>query len=435
MTKNLFIILFLSVVAVIEAQEIVPISKSEVMAKVTEANLSLKISAQEFVEARADYRQTNAVFLPNITASHSGMTTTNPLMAFGAKLNQEILIQDDFNPNLLNNPAQTTNFATKFEIAQPLINVDGMYQRKAAKSKMQAMALQQDRASDKLVLEVEKAYMQLQLAYKGVSVIEKALKTALDHKKLAMDMFDQGYLQRADLLNVEVRVTEIKNQLQTAKSSVQNASNYLSFLMDDSSYVIYQPNDSLVKNELPIDLQKGVSSNRPDVKAMQLANQAFEAQHKSNKMTFLPRLNAFGSYELYDDKLFQGGANGFMIGAQLRWDLFQGASRFGKIQKSKASLEKSKLQYSQYLSQSKLEVHKAQRVLLDTENNLKLTYLALNQSKESLRIRADRFKEGLEKTSDLLMAEAQFAAKQLAYYQTIYEYNYARAYVHYLTKE
>jgi outer membrane protein TolC len=51
-----------------------------------------------------------------------------------------------------------------------------------------------------------------------------------------------------------------------------------------------------------------------------------------------------------------------------------------------------------------------------------------------LRIRTNRFEQGLEKTSDLLMAETQFAQKQLEYYQTIFEYNYAQAYLQFLTK-
>ena len=74
-------------------------------------------------------------------------------------------------------------------------------------------------------------------------------------------------------------------------------------------------------------------------------------------------------------------------------------------------------------------------MLTDTENKLNLTQLALKQSKESLRIRTNRFKEGLEKTSDLLIAETQYAQKQLEYYQTIFEYNYAQAYLNFLTKE
>jgi len=48
---------------------------------------------------------------------------------------------------------------------------------------------------------------------------------------LVNDNFKQGHLQKADVLAVEILVTEVMNQLQTAKSDVANASNYLSFLM------------------------------------------------------------------------------------------------------------------------------------------------------------------------------------------------------------
>lgn len=124
-----------------------------------------------------------------------------------------------------------------------------------------------------------------------------------------------------------------------------------------------------------------------------------------------------------------------MFGAQLSWNIFEGSKRIGKAQKSKAEFDKSKLEYEQYVSQSNLELHNAKRMLTDTENKLNLTQLALKQSKESLRIRTNRFKEGLEKTSDLLIAETQYAQKQLEYYQTIFEYNYAQAYLDFLTKE
>ncbi|WP_055435797.1 TolC family protein [Lacinutrix algicola] len=435
MKKYIYIPVLLFVFSLsVKAQEVVPISKPDVLLKVSENNTSIKISEQDFNVAKADYRQTNAVFLPNITASHTAIATTNPLMAFGSKLNQEILTQNDFNPSLLNNPSQIENYATKFEIQQPLFNLDGIYQRKAAKSKMEAMSLNTKRTQDYLVFEVDKAYMQLQLAYKAVNVLEKALEAANANKKLADNSFKQGYLQRADVLNVEVRVTEVQNQLQTAKSNVQNASNYLSFLMNDDNYVVYTPTDELTIATFTIE-DKKISENRSDIKAMQLASNAYEAMNKADKMAFLPRLNAFGSYELYDDQIFQGDANGYLFGAQLSWDLFQGSKRFGKAQKSKAEFEKSKLEYKQYVSQSNLELNKAKRAFLDADNKLKLTTLALQQSEESLRIRTNRFKEGLEKTSDLLIAETQYAKKQLEYYQTIFEYNYTQAYLQFLTKE
>ncbi|MFH6768856.1 TolC family protein [Gaetbulibacter aquiaggeris] len=436
MKNNLKIttLLFLGLVSLINAQEIIHISKAEVLVRVYQENQSLKISKEDYNEARADFRQTNAIFLPNIAVSHTGISTTNPLMAFGSKLNQSILTAADFNPDLLNNPDQTQNFATRIEVKQPLINMDGFYQRKAAKNKMDAMTLQTERTNDYLMFEVDKAYMQLQLAYKALEVIEKALQAAESNKSLADNSFKQGYLQRADVLAVEVRVTEVKNQLQIAKSNVENASNYLSFLMNDSSNALLHPSDSLSINHFDLVVATQISTERSDIKAMQLASNAYETMSKADRMTFLPTLNAFGSYELYDDQVFQGDASGYLFGAQLSWTLLDGTKRFGKAQKSRAAFEKSKLQYEQYVSQSQLELNKAKRLFIDAENKLKLSKLAMEQSQESLRIRTNRFEEGLEKTSDLLMAETQFAQKQLEYYQTIFEYNYAQAYLQFLTK-
>ncbi len=415
------------------AQEIQPISKTEVLNRVSEANQQIKISVEAFNEAKADYRQTNAVFLPNISVSHTAIATTNPLMAFGSKLNQEIVTQADFNPDALNNPSQIQNYATVFEFQQPLINMDGFYQRKAAKYKMEAMALQTDRVKDYVNFEVENAYMQLQLTYKAVAVLEKALEATEANLQLAQNSFDQGYLQRSDVLLVEVRVTEVKNQLQTARSNVKNASNYLSFLMNDTSDVVLKPQDSLQLETTVLETDKSLNEERADIKAMQLAANARETMYKSDKMTFLPTLNAFGSYQLYDDSLFQFGADGYLVGAELKWNILQGTKRFGKAKKSKATLEKSKLEYQQYVSKSQLELNKTKRLLQDMESKLQLSKLAMEQSKEALRIRTNRFKEGLEKTTDLLIAETQFAQKELEYYQTIFEYNSTKAYLNFLT--
>jgi outer membrane protein TolC len=420
---------------VLEAQEIKPVAKEEVLLKVMENNRKLKISEQEFFEARADYRQTNAVFLPNIKLSHTGFTTNNPLMAFGSKLNQEIISQNDFNPDLLNNPDRIENFATKIAVEQPIINMDGIYQRKAAKSKMEASEFQSLRIKEYMMLEVEKAYMQLQLAHKAIAVLEKAKEAALANKKLADNSFNQGYLQKSDVLAVLVRVTEVDNQLQYARSNVKNASDYLAFLMNEPQGVILQPSDSLQLESLHEESFLKVPGQRADIRAMEMATEARKKMHQADNMAFLPRLNAFGSYELYDDELFTGDASGYIAGIALSWDLLQGTKRFGKADKSRAEYEKAKLEYEQYVSKSQLELNQAKRALTDAENKLRLTSLAMEQSKESFRIRTNRFEQGLEKTTDLLMAETQYSEKELEYFQTIYEYNYALAYLEYLNAE
>ncbi|MFN7045611.1 MAG: TolC family protein [Flavobacterium sp.] len=419
----------------LSAQDTLSISKNDLLQKVTENNLQIKVAEKSFESAKADYRQSNTLFLPNINVSHTGISTTNPLMAFGSKLNQEILTASDFNPALLNDPDVTQNFATKIEVQQPLFNLDGLYGRQAAKAKMDAFQLQTERTKEYLELEVSKSFMQLQLAYKAVHVLEKANSTTQGNLKLVENYFKNGMLQKTDLLNVQVRVNEITNQLQYAKSNVQNASDYLAFLLnEDMAGKTYKPAETLDNTIVIESLNTTLSDSRKDIQAMQKSAEAYQKMFQSSKFGFLPRLNAFGSYELYDKNIFETSAKGYLVGAQLSWNVFDGFKTIGKTQKAKADFEKATVETEQYKKQSQLELSKTNRQLLDAENKVNLSQLAFEQSQEAFRIRQNRFTQGLEKTTDLLMAETQMAQKELEHLQAVFEYNFTKQYLQFLTK-
>ncbi|UMB61505.1 TolC family protein [Lutibacter sp. A80] len=433
-TFILFISLFLFNILIGNAQQETSVSLDEMLEKVESNNHTVKISEENFNAAKADYNQTNSILLPNISISHTGISTNNPLMAFGSKLNQEILTQEDFNPALLNDPDAIQNFTTKIEIQQPIFNADGIYMRKAAKAKMNAFELQTTRTIDAVKLEVTKAYMQLQVAYKAVEVLEKAKVAALENKKIAENSLKQGYLQQSDILSVEVHVTEVENQLLTAKSGVKNASDYLLFLVGETNETTLKPSTELTA-ALNLEVyNQQLSENRADIEAMEKSTEAYTNMYKANKMSYLPSLNAFGSYELYDDKIFNANANGYLVGAQLSWNVFEGFKRIGKTQKSKAELDKAEISLEQYKNKSQLEFNKAKRQLKDAENSMNLTSLAVEQSKEALRIRTNRYEQGLEKTSDVLISETKYLQKQLEYLQAVFNYNFTKTYVNFLTK-
>jgi outer membrane protein TolC len=436
--KKINLIVLLAIISISTfsyGQDTLAISKSELWQKVSNKNLQIKIANQEFKSAQADYRQSNSLFLPNITASHTAISTTNPLMAFGSKLNQEVLTASDFDPNLLNNPNRTQNFATKIEVLQPLINVDGIYGRQAAKAKMNAFQLQTERTKEYLELEVNKSFMELQLAYKAVAVLEKANTTADANLKLIENYFKQGILQKTDLLSVQVRVNEIKNQLQYGKSNVQNASDYLAFLLnEDLGDKVYKPTEALENTIAIQNIDTKLSENRKDIQAMDQSTEAYQKMFLSSKMNFLPRLNAFGSYELYDDKLFGTNAKGYVVGAQLSWNVFDGYKSIGKMEKAKADFQKAEIEMQQYKAKSQLELNKTTRQIKDAENKVNLSKLDLEQSREAYRIRSNRFTQGLEKTTDLLQSETQMFKKELEYLQSVFEYNYTQQYLQFLTK-
>lgn len=419
--------------ASLHAQDSITVSIQMLVGKVKSQNLHVLKSQFEAQAAQADFNQSKAVFLPSVQMSYTGMATTNPLMAFGSKLNQQILTAADFNPVLLNNPDRIQNFATRFEVMQPLINLDGFQERQAARAKMEAYQLQSARTAEFMELELQKAFMQLQLAHRAVLVLKKAQKTVLAHQKQAQDYFAQGMLPKADMLEINMREREVAQQLQLAQSRVKQASDYIQFLTNEKQGVVLIPSSDLTPfGDAPS--QMNLSTNRKDVQALEKTTEAYERMYASAKWNFAPRLNAFGSYEIHNVDAFGFGANGYTVGAQLSWNVFDGNKSVGKLQKAKAEWQQAQATEQAYKSQAEMELQNALRAFADAKNTLDWSKLAYEQAQEVYRIRSNRFAQGLERNTDVLQAETQMAQKELAYLQSIHEFNVTVQHIEFLTK-
>ncbi len=416
------------------AQEKRLVSLEEARAQARSNNTDLRLFQKKQAVAKANYEQTRAVLLPQIRLTNTSTFTNNPLMAFGFKLLQRDVSAPDFDPSVLNDPGDVENFNTRIEVQQPLINVDGWEERKAANLQLEISSLQQERYLEYLDLEVTKTYMQLQLAHKSIAVLEKARETAAENEKTARNNLKQGLIQNADYLNVQVRLGDVDNQLLAARSQAENVSEYLSVLIGNGANSYLMPESELMPNEYDVQSTVTLNAERKDLKANEIAAEAQKRMYSSSKLNFVPRANAMASYEWNDPEVFGFGANNYIVGIQLSWELFGGYKNIGKIHKEKALLEQAELEQQKYLDQSEMELNKAMRQRSESQSRMVLAGLAVEQSREALRVTTNRFEQGLEKTMDLLHAESQFLEKELAYYESVFNLNYAVAYLEFLSK-
>lgn len=433
MQKVWVLILSLSLFQKVFSQDTISISKPELGQKVMDNNLQVKMAQKEAELADAELLGTRAMYLPNINASYTFSNTNNPLYAFGSKLNQERITVMDFNPDNLNSPKSISNFATKLEIQQPIINMDAVYQKKAGQVKSEVLKIKTERTKEYVQFELKKAYMTLQMAYKMVETLENARTTTLANKKVIENYYKNGIIQKSEVLYMDVRLKEIENQIHFAKSNVKNASDYLYFLFDeDYQNKVLKPTEPLEYQDNIIENNPTLNINRKDLQAYQKSLEAYDLMIKSSKAKFLPKLNAFGSFEMYDNKITQFDANGYLAGIQLSWNVFDGLKAKSEQEKYKAELSKTQTEIQQYQKQSELELNKISRQVQDAENKVNLTKLAWEQSKEAYRIRKNRYDQGLEKSADLLTSETQMSQKELEHIQAIFEYNTALEYYKFL---
>jgi outer membrane protein TolC len=392
-------------------------------------NSNIRLAKLDEQIAASNYKQTEAIFLPQVGVSYTVMSTNDPLNAFGFKLQQRSIAQSDFNPDLLNHPSATANNLAKIEVQQPLLNMDMLYQRKGAQKQTEVYQYKTQRSKEYLSFEVTRAYLQLQLAYNAVKVLEEALQTAKAVYSFTDNHFKQGLIQKSDLLNAQVHVTTVESSLAKAKSNIADASDYLSLLMGEKEHVIYQTGAVFAEDGIAADTAKSIASTRSDLMAMQKAIDASGLMIKSHQMSYLPKLNAFGNYQCNDSRFVGFSANSYLIGIQLSWDVFKGNHTKNTIATQKLERDKLSAQFAQQKDQSQLELNKALRDLSDTRFEISQNKAAVDQAAESLRILQNRYQQGLVNTTDILMAETQLSQQKFALAQAQFALNVTRAYL------
>lgn len=403
------------------------LSLEEALVLASENNLTVKSAKAGALAARGSYRMTNSLFLPEISVNYTGTLTNDPLSVFGYKLKQERVSQTDFDPAILNHPDAYENFNTSIQVQQPLLNLDGHYARKAAKNQYEAATHQTRYTAQNIRYEVKKAYYLLELAAMSVKVLKQSVKAADEALKLTQQNERQGLVKKADVLEASVRLKERQDQLRQAGNQREAANEFLAHLLGLDLSTRIEASDTLVQ-ELPQQhFTDSVSEigNRSDLQAWQKQIEAGQNMLQSEKMKFVPRVNAFGSYEWNDRQIAGLAVNNYLVGANLRWDLFNGYKNRGSVQQARAKLDQTRLQYQDYLSKSQMQVNNAKRRAKMSYYQLRSKEMAREQAVESLRIRTNRFREGLEKTADLLMSEALASQKKLEYIQSLYHYREA----------
>lgn len=407
-----------------KGQEIKELSLENAISTAIDNNWQIKKMAAQLGMAKSDLMQANAAFLPIINVSETYVSTTDPLNVFGIKLKQAIVTASDFNPVLLNDPSSIDNFTTRIQVEQPILNFDAITGRSAASSNVKASELNLKWTKSLITLNTKHLYFNLQLAHKQKKVLESSQKALQESFQVTQDLFNEGLIQKVNLLEMQLRMTEIESQLLATETQINNINLQFTHFLGYSITTKIIPTDE-IKDFTILSLESAsqeISTERSDLLALSTQLKASDKMLTSSKMGFLPRLNAFGSYEWNDDKAFGSSANNYLIGAKLEWDIFKGGKNIGKFQKMKHQRNLMQITYDEKLSDSQRELARVNSQLELAKKQTQLSKLSVEQAKEAFIIKSNRYKEGLEKTADILHAEALLQAKKLKQLQSINQY-------------
>jgi outer membrane protein len=360
-------------------------------------NPDLATAQQRVKAARAGIQQTESALWPHVRVSESYVGSDNPVQAFMMTLNQRAFnLNTDFN-----HPDNTDNLGTKV-LAQWSLYDGGqsLANRQAAKLNSEAAAQSLDAARNDLVFEVSRAYYTVNKARQFVSVANAAVVSVAADVNLASNRFTAGQALKTDLLDAEVRLAEAReNQVRARNAEAMSGIIFCNILgVGESSNVTAAAATVIAESAAP------AKNTRPEILAAKKAIAAADQQVRAAKGGYIPRLNAFASYDV-DSGDAEEFKDSWIAGVSVDLDVFDGFLTRGKVAEARANLDASREQLRKTELTVALEAKQAQLNVEEAQARLDTTGKSVAQAEESLQITKDRYAGGLALLTQVLDAE------------------------------
>ncbi len=416
--------------SMLAAAETAPLSMSEAVHLADKQNP--KISAAISGVSAAEHKITQAIsgYLPQVNFTETYGHTTNPMWAFGTRLNQKIITQQDFDPDRLNHPNAIDNFNSAVSVEWPVYHGGqiqiGLEQAKWNKS---AQELFLSRTRQEVTAQTATAYTDALMTQRQLDVIQKALETAQKHLTMIQTRYQSGLVVKSDVLRTEVHIADLEQKQIQAQSHIAIAMAVLNATMGEAGGNQWQLTTSLEKGpSIATPLKDWIDlaeSNRPDMRNMAIQEQLAEADVKKAKGAHLPQVNLMGNYEV-NSQDFRNSGDNYTIGAMMRINIYSGDRLSAQTQEAEAMHSKVQAMRSELASGIEVQTRQAFLEAQSAWNRIQVSETAVAQANENLKIVRDRYENGLLTLVSLLDAEVASQYAETNRYKALHDYTVAR---------
>lgn len=410
------------------AEDATPLSLPDAV-KMTLANNPMhKAALADTKAASAGVREARAPLLPRIMFAENFTAGNDPMFVFGTKLRQQIFTVQDFALNSLNRPTPIGNYASRFSGQWNLFDSTQSWKALDRAKYLNFAAEQQlNRTDQELVFQTVQAYYGVLLAARQVQVAEDALKTVEAIEQQSKARVESGMAVESDLLSAQVQHSARQQELIERRNQLALARTRLALAMGAAADAAYQPREALEERVPPAAdvnrLEKTALEKRPDLKRSEWERSAQDKSVSMAKAAFGPRVNAFGSWQEDSHSVGWTGANNWVAGAEVQFDLFAGGSKRAALQRERAMQERAAAGYAGFQDAVRLEVRSAYYQFDAALQQVKVARGAIAQADESLRINQNRYEGGLSTVTDLLRMEEAAHRAKADYWQAVYRVN------------
>lgn len=369
-------------------------------------NPDARLARQRIAAAQAGLEQAEAAFWPKLQLQSSYTRTDNPMNVFGSILNQRA-----YSPRLdFNDVPDVDNLNVKGLVTVPLYaGGRNAALRQAGKASLQAARREDEAVRNALGFEIARAFHTILKTREFVRAMEAVVNAFEKNVAVAHKRLEGGALLRTEVLDLEVRLAQAREDLVRARNSQTLAERTLRNLVG------IEEGEFTASDSFPTVAAVDSSdfSQRPELAAARHRERAAEEQLRGAKSGYLPRVSAFGSVDYdYGWKYDRDGAS-YTAGALVQWDIWDGRLTRAKVREASANLESAREEERKIRLALDLEVERARLELKTANERLSATSQAVAQAAESAELTRARFEQGVALSTQVIDAETALVSARV----------------------
>jgi outer membrane protein len=310
---------------------------------------------------------------------------------------------------------------------------------RAAKMQKEQSVFQYQSAVADALLATRVAYYDVLVAEQQITVNEASVALLTEELQDQQRRYEAGTVPRFNVLQAEVAMANARPPLINARNQFRIAKNNLCNLLG-----VNLPKS--VWEDVPLKLSDRLDSDPYEVKLPMAIAQALERRTELQALErteglqrenvinaragYKPTVQAFAGYTWQSSEFATDLArefDGWQVGGQLSWNIFDGLATHGRIIQAKAQLQHAKADVEDRSRQIDLDVRTDYSSLIGARETLESQQKVQEEAEEALRLARARAEAGTGTRLDVLNAETQLTQARTTQVQALHDYDVARA--------
>lgn len=279
-----------------------------------------------------------------------------------------------------------------------------------------------------VICEVKKSYYAFQYALEAKKVAEEMVQRYEAFYNQAKAFYTAGTSPKVDVTIAEVNLSNAKLMLIQAENAVDIAMAKLNNTMGLPYTNKYSISDHLRYDTCDITLSEAIEiakEARPDYQLADIRVEEAKQNLKLVKKSYFPTITVEGQYQI-------GGSHptsnyGYNYGGYLNFPTINGMLINNEIKEAKALYSKEQALAMSTKNEIYFQIQQAYFTMVEKKNSIPVSFLGLKQAKENYELSYGRYKVGVGNPVELKEAQVQYQDAMLRYYNSLYEFNSAKA--------